>query len=73
MIRFGWPRKQLGVLLNRHAVFTQSRKVLNLCADSKRTAAVTIEATLKIKIINWSCLTEGETNFQTTRYRYADK
>jgi hypothetical protein len=73
MIRVGGSRKQLGVSPHRHAVFVQSRKVLNLCGDSKRPAAVTIRATLKIKIINWSCLTEGEANFQTTRYRYADK
>jgi hypothetical protein len=73
MIHLGCLRKQLGVSPNRHAVFAQSCKVLNLYGDSKRKVAVTIRATLKIKIINWSCLTEGEANFQTTRYRYADK
>jgi hypothetical protein len=66
-------QKQLGVSPNQHAIFAQSCKVLNLCGDSKRKVAVTIRATLKIKIINWSCSTEGETNFQTTPYRYADK
>jgi hypothetical protein len=66
-------QKQLGVSSNRQTVFAQSCKVLNLCGDSKRKAPVTFQATLKIKITNWSCLTEVGANFQTSRYRYADK
>ncbi|MGA8900837.1 MAG: hypothetical protein WB528_15285 [Bradyrhizobium sp.] len=73
MIQLHRLQKQLGVSANRQAVFLQSCNVLNLCGDSKQKAAVIFRATPKIKIINWSCLTELGANFQTTRYRYADK
>jgi hypothetical protein len=51
----------------------RSRKILNLCEDSKRKAGVTFSARAQNKFIN--CLLSGkaEANFQTTPRRYADK
>ena len=55
------------------AIFVQSRKVLNLCEDSKRRGAVTFLTTAQNKFINCLRWGEAEVNFQTTRRRYADK
>jgi hypothetical protein len=63
MIPLHGPQKPLGVSPNRKPDFVQSRKVLNLCGDSKQKAAVIFRATPKIKIINWSCLAEAGANF----------
>ncbi len=65
--------KRLGVCLIQRVIFMQSRNVLNLCEDSKRTAVVTIRTTAQNKFINCLRLATAESNFPTTRYRYADK
>jgi hypothetical protein len=55
------------------AAILQSRKILNLCEDSKRKRGVAFSALAQNKFIN--CLLSGkaEANFQTTPRRYADK
>jgi hypothetical protein len=53
--------------------FLQSRKVLNLCADSKRRGAVIFLAVAQNKFINCLRSNEAEANFRTTDRRYADK
>jgi hypothetical protein len=60
------PRKQA-------AAFAQSGKVLNLCIDSKRRAAVIFLAIAQNKFTNCLRLNEAEGNFRTTRRHYADK
>jgi hypothetical protein len=55
------------------ATFVQSRKVLNLCIDSKCRAAVIFLAIAQNKFINCLRLSEAEGNFRTTDRRYADK
>ena len=55
------------------AIFVQSRKVLNLCEDSKDAVAVTIHVTAQNKFTNRLSLAAVGLNFQTTRCRYADK
>jgi hypothetical protein len=58
---------------NRATSFVQSRKVLNLCGDSKQKGGVTFSARAQNKFIN--CLRWGAAaaNFRTTLRRYADK
>jgi hypothetical protein len=58
---------------NQPASFVQSRKVLNLCEDSKRRGAVIFLAVAQNKFIN--CLRSNETEaiFPTTDRHYADK
>jgi hypothetical protein len=58
---------------NQPAPLVQRRKVLNLCADSKRRDAVIFRAIAQNKFIN--CLRSNETEaiFPTTVRRYADK
>jgi hypothetical protein len=67
------PAKTTWRFTDRWPIFVQSRNVLNLCEDSKYAAAVTIHATVQNKFINRLSLAVVEPNFQTTRYRYADK
>jgi hypothetical protein len=58
---------------NQPASFVQSRKVLNLCEDSKSVGAVTIHVTAQNKFTNRLSLAAVELNFQTSRCHYADK
>jgi hypothetical protein len=58
---------------NRPANFSQSRKVLNLCTDSKCRAAVIFLTIAQNKFINCLRLNKAEGNFRTTGRRYADK
>jgi hypothetical protein len=55
------------------AAFAQSGKVLNLCTDSKRRAAVIFLAIAQNKFTNCLRLNEAEGNFRTTPRHYADK
>ena len=67
------PAKTTWRFAQQRTIFVQSRKVLNLCGDSKRRSVVTIPTIAQNKFINCLSLAEAEANFQTTRYRYADK
>jgi hypothetical protein len=58
---------------NQRASFVQSRKVLNLCEDSKRRGAVIFLAVAQNKFINWLRSNETEAIFPTTDRHYADK
>jgi hypothetical protein len=58
---------------NQLAAFVQSRKVLNLCADSKRRHAVIFRGVAQNKFINCLRLNEAEAIFPTTGRHYADK
>jgi predicted AlkP superfamily pyrophosphatase or phosphodiesterase len=58
---------------NQPANFMPSRKVLNLCEDSKRRSAVTFRTVAQNKFINCLRSNEAEANFRTTARRYADK
>jgi len=66
-------RKTTWRLRNQATVFLQSRKILNLCEDSKRQATVTFSARAQNKFINWLRSSEARANFQTSPRRYADK
>ncbi|HMF06166.1 MAG TPA: hypothetical protein VKE72_04030 [Methylocella sp.] len=55
------------------AAVLQSRKILNLCEDSKRKGSVTFSARAQNKFINWLLSGKAEAFFQTTPRRYADK
>jgi hypothetical protein len=57
----------------RPAHSLQSRNVLNLCEDSKRSGSVTFLARAQNKFINCLRSNKAEVNFPTTRRRYADK
>jgi hypothetical protein len=67
------PAKTTWRFAQPHAIFVQSCKVLNLCEDSKLRATVTIRASAQNKFTNCLSLAAVGPNFQTTRYRYADK
>jgi hypothetical protein len=67
------PAKTTWRFASPRAVFVQSRKVLNLCEDSKLDDAVTIRTSAQNKFINCLSLAAVELNFQTTCRRYADK
>jgi hypothetical protein len=58
---------------NQPATFAPSRKVLNLCEDSKRRGVVIFRTVAQNKFINCLRSNEAEANFQTTARRYADK
>jgi hypothetical protein len=67
------PAKTTSRSQKQAAAFAQSGKVLNLCTDSKRRAAVTFLALAQNKFTNCLRLGHAEANFQTTCRRYADK
>jgi hypothetical protein len=67
------PAKTTWRFAQPRGLFVQSRNVLNLCEDSKLGGAVTIRASAQNKFINCLSLAVVGVNFQTTRYRYADK
>jgi hypothetical protein len=69
----GLPAKTTWRFASQRTIFVQSCKVLNLCEDSKHLAAVTIRTSAQNKFINCLSSAAVEANFQTTRYRYADK
>jgi hypothetical protein len=58
---------------NQALDFAEQGKVLNLCTDSKRRAAVIFLTTAQNKFINYLRLGEAEWNFRTTNRHYADK
>jgi hypothetical protein len=67
------PAKTTWRFAFKHAIFSQSRKVLNLCEDSKDAGAVTIHVTAQNKFINRLRLAVVEPKIQTTLCHYADK
>jgi len=67
------PAKTTSRLQEQAVFFAHSAKVLNLCADSKYSAAVIFLAIAQNKFINRLRLREAEGNFRTTGHRYADK
>jgi hypothetical protein len=67
------PAKTTWRFASPRALFVQSRKVLNLCEDSKSVGAVTIHVTAQNKFTNRLSLAAVELNFQTSRCHYADK
>jgi hypothetical protein len=67
------PAKTTWRFASQRAIFVQTRKVLNLCEDSKSASAVTIHVTAQNKFTNRLSFAAVELNFQTSRYRYADK
>jgi hypothetical protein len=67
------PAETSSRLQKQAAFFAQSAKVLNLCADSKYSAAVIFLAVAQNKFINRLRLREAEGNFRTAGQRYADK
>ena len=67
------PAKTTWRLASTRAIFVQSRKVLNLCEDSKDAVAVTIHVTAQNKFTNRLSLAAVEPKIQTTRWHYADK
>jgi hypothetical protein len=69
----GLPAKTTWRFAYQRTIFVQSRKVLNLCIDSKHAVTVIFRTTAQNKFINCLSLTDAEANFQTTRCHYADK
>jgi hypothetical protein len=67
------PVKTTSVRQIRQRFFAPSGKVLNLCTDSKRRAAVIFLAIAQNKFIKYLLWRAAERNFRTTPPRYADK
>jgi hypothetical protein len=67
------PSKTTWRSLTHAAAILRSRKILNLCGDSKRKGSVTFSARVQNKFINCLLSGKGGANFQTTPRRYADK
>jgi hypothetical protein len=67
------PAKTTWQPVNQRMIFMQSRKILNLCEDSKDAIAVTIHVTAQNKFINRLRLVRTKGIFQTSRCHYADK
>jgi hypothetical protein len=66
-------RKNTSRSRDQAAHFDERGKVLNLCADSKRGAAVTFSTAAQNKFINWLRLNKARGIFRTTLRHYADK
>ena len=66
-------RKNTSRMRNQAADFVERGKVLNLCADSKRSAGVTFLTTAQNKFINCLRLNKARRIFRTTLRHYADK
>jgi hypothetical protein len=67
------PTKTTSGSPNQPAHLLLSRKVLNLCEDSKRRGTVTFMPVAQNKFINCLRSNENETIFPTTDRHYADK
>ena len=67
------PRKNTSRSRDHAALFVERGKVLNLCTDSKRGAAVTFLTTAQNKFINCLRLNKAGRIFRTTLRHYADK
>jgi hypothetical protein len=67
------PTKTTSCSPNQLTHLLLSRKVLNLCEDSKSHGTVTFLPVAQNKFINWLRSNESEAIFPTTHRHYADK